>query len=121
MEGIDAAIRLTHGFVALMVEQIGDIVGLLQLRCAAAQHHGKHFILIIRHGSQLFLDVLDTGKKRIRFPNFIEEFIADIFVQEHLRDDFILTGRTTQTKVGAYGFQIINHPFRADGNILVLH
>ena len=121
MERIGTAVCLAHGFVVLMIEQIGDVMRLFQFGRAAAQHHSKHFILIVRHCGQRFLNVFRIGKRRICFLRFIKEFVAEVFIQKNLRDDLILTGRATQAKVGTDGLEIVDHPLGANGDIFNLH
>ena len=68
-----------------------------------------------------FLNVFRIGKRWICFLRFIKELVAEVFIQKNLRDDLILTGRATQAKVGTDGFEIVDHPLGANGDIFNLH
>ena len=92
-----------------------------QLGRISAQHHEQHFILVIRHSRQSLFYMICFCQRGVCFFCFIEKFIAEIFIQKHLRDDFIFSRRTAQTEVGADGFQVVNHPFGADSNRFNLH
>lgn len=98
-------------FFILTVEQVRDKMSLLQFCSIRVKTKQEQFIVIIGHLGELLFGICrgQLCQRRLYSLRFEKELVVEELVKENLSDDLVLAGGITQTKIGTYGLQTIDH------------